>query len=143
VTVRIALLVAAALACTTSALGASAKEFEPGTLRVCDREECVPILDEAVLPHFSSFYYTGPRPRTARAPRRGAPTFEVRFSNGYVTGIVASRRLDRFLSYGVYVGRFRSGTWYRLPPRAAAELRRLAANLEPLPLTAAAVARSR
>jgi hypothetical protein len=73
----------------------------------------------------------------------GAPAFQLRYDNGYVTGIVASPRLDRFLSYGVYLERFHRGTWYRLPPRAASELRRLTADLRPLRVTAAAVRKSR
>src|SRR5213593_4759705 len=134
-------LVAAAVLVSTPA--ATAKDFGPGDLLVCNSKRCVPIMDRDVLPALSSFYYTGPQPPTARAPSMGAPAFELRFTNGYTTGIVASVRLDRFLSYGVYLGRFRRGTWYRMQPRAAAELRRLASGLEPLHVTPAAVARSR
>jgi hypothetical protein len=68
---------------------------------------------------------------------------QLRFTNGYVTGVVAGRRLDRFLSYGVNLDRFFGGTWYRVPRAAAAALRRLAAGLPPLRLTPAAFARSR
>jgi hypothetical protein len=77
---------------------------------------------------------------------------------------------DRFLSYGVNIGHFDRGRWYRLPDRTARELRRLAAAppvpralrptsffdlfihavlwafrpaLAPLPLTRAVVRRSR
>jgi hypothetical protein len=56
----------------------------------------------------------------------GAPTFSNCGSRtAYVAGIVAPANLDRFLSYGVYLRRFYGGTWYRVPARAAAELRRL------------------
>jgi hypothetical protein len=72
-----------------------------------------------------------------------SPYFELRFRNGYVTGIVATQRLDRFLSYGVYLGRFRRGRWYRVPPRLGQEFRELTASLAPLRLTRAAVSKSR
>ena len=55
----------------------------------------------------------------------------------------AIRRRYRFLSYGVYLERFRRGQWYRLPPRAALELRTLSKGLQPLRLTRAAIAKSR
>ena len=122
---------------------ATAKTFGPGDLRLCDATRCVAITKPAVLPRLGAFYYHGLSPRRAPAPRLGAPAFELRFDNGYVTGIVASPRLDRFLSYGVNIGHFRRGTWYRMPRRAAAELRRLSARLVPLRVTRAALARSR
>jgi hypothetical protein len=97
-----------------------------------------------VLPVIGRFYYTASSPPTGvRSPRLGAAAFELRFSNGYATGIVATRRLDRFLSYGVHLERFRRGTWYRVPAALAAELRRLGAALKPLRVTRAALARSR
>jgi hypothetical protein len=132
--------VAGGLICTSAA---SAKDFEPGDLRVCNVKRCMPIEDRRVLRMLSSFYYGPGSPVVARPPRMGAPAFELRFDNGYATGIVASARLDRFLSYGVHLGHFRRGRWYTLPARVSLELRRLAAPLAPLPLTPAAVAKSR
>src|SRR5438552_6785469 len=114
------------------AAGAQAKDFGPGDLRVCGAARCIPVVKPTILPLLGSFYYGGPQPATVRAPKLGAPAFQLRFKNGYVTGIVATAKLDRFLSYGVYVGRFVRGKWYRVPPRMSAELRRLAASLEPL-----------
>lgn len=122
---------------------ATAKGFGPGDLRICDADRCVAITKRSVLPLLGAFYYHGGRPPTARSPGLGAPAFELRFDNGYVTGIVATAQLDRFLSYGVNLGHFRRGIWYRVPPRAAAELRRLSAGLRPLRVTRAALARSR
>ena len=122
---------------------ATAKSFGPGDLRICDQERCLGITRPSVLPLLGAFYYHGRKPAEARSPQLGAPAFELRFRNGYVTGIVATRHLDRFLSYGVNIGHFRRRTWYRVPPRAAAELRRLSAGLQPLRVTRAAVARSR
>jgi hypothetical protein len=135
-----ALVVAAA---ALAAPAATAKSFGPGDLRVCGAEQCVAITKPAVLPLLGSFYYHGSSPRRAHAPRLGARAYELRFRNGYVTGIVASPRRDRFLSYGVHLGHFRRGQWYRLPSRAAAELRTLSAQLEPLRVTRTALSRSR
>jgi hypothetical protein len=68
---------------------------------------------------------------------------KLTFRNGYVTGIVASPRLDRFLSYGVNLGRFRRGAWYRVPSAIARELRTLTVGLDPLRVTRAAIRKSR
>lgn len=122
---------------------AGAKRFRPGDLRVCNATRCVPILNPSALPHFSSFYGAGPQPLRARQPALGTPYYKLRFRNGYVTGIVARRRLDRFLSYGVNLERFMQDTWYRVPAEVSAELRRLTKGLRPLRLTRAALAKSR
>lgn len=134
--------------CTAAALvavpAATAKDFRPGDLRICGKERCVAITNRPVLSLLGTFYYAGRKsPPPARAPHLGARAFELRFRNGYATGIVATAELDRFLSYGVNLGRFASGRWYRLPDRVARELRRLAAPLEPLRVTRRALARSR
>lgn len=121
---------------------ASAKDFQPGDLRVCNATQCVPVVKRDVLPRLAAFYYHG-RPASARRPRLGAPAYELRFENGYATGIVATRRLDRFLSYGVHIGHFQRDRWYAVPPKAAANLRRLTAVLRPLRLTRAALAKAR
>jgi hypothetical protein len=79
----------------TSALlilpSASAKDFGPGDLRVCNATRCVAIVSRDVLPQLGSFYYSGPSPARVRGTSLGAPYFELRFRNGYVTGIVATR----------------------------------------------------
>jgi hypothetical protein len=131
-------LAALALICASAA---SAKDFRPGDLRVCGAaSRCVPIVEQPVLDAFAAFYYRDGHPPSSPAPRRGAPAFRLVFGNGYVTGIVAT---DRFLSYGVNLGRFDRLTWYRLPPRAVLALRRLAASLQPLRVTPGAVSLSR
>jgi hypothetical protein len=122
---------------------ASAKDFQPGTLRACNASRCVPIVKREVLPLLGAFYYHRPVAASVRRPRLGAPHYELRFDNGYVTGIVATRQLDRFLSYGVNMGHFERGRWYAVPPRAAANLRRLTVGLRPLGVTREALARSR
>jgi hypothetical protein len=135
-----ALLAAAALAAVPAA---TAKNFEPGDLRVCNSHRCVPITNRAVLPLLSAFYYGPHDPRVVPRVRLGAPAFELRFTNGYVTGLVASAKLDRFLSYGVNVPHFRRGVWYRVPARVVPELRKLTTGMKPLRVTQAALARSR
>jgi hypothetical protein len=122
----------------------AAKEFDPGDLRICNARRCLPITNRPALSALGALYYIGTRP-PSRAPRAplGAPSFELRFDNGYVTGIVATASLDRFLSYGVNVGRFDRGRWYRVPRNVARELRQLTASLRPIQLTRAALAKSR
>jgi hypothetical protein len=132
-------LLAAALLVPTSA---SAKDFKPGDLRVCNRARCVPIVNRDVLPAIGSFYYTGPCPARVRRPRLGVPYYELRYRNGYVTGIVATRRLDRFLTYGVIDQRFARDMWYAVPRKLSGELRRLTVDLRPLRLTRAALEKS-
>jgi hypothetical protein len=122
---------------------AVAKDFQPGDLRLCNARHCVPVTDETAVAALSRFYYLGSQPALVLRPRLGAPYLELRFRNGYVTGIVATRWLNRFLSYGVYLERFQRGSWYRMPPAAAQELRTLAEGLTPLRLTLAALDRSR
>jgi hypothetical protein len=134
------LVVPAALAL---AAPAGAKDFGPGDLRVCGRDACVPVVDRAALPAVGAFYYSGGPLASRAVPALGAPYWELRFRNGYVTGIVATRSLDRFLSYGVNLGRFARDRWYAVPGRLRAELRRLAAGLTPFRVRHAALARSR
>jgi hypothetical protein len=121
---------------------ASPKDFGPGDLRVCDAQRCVAIVNRDVLPLLGSLYYSGPPPARVRRPALGAPYYELRFRNGYVTGIIATRRLDRFLSYGVNLDRFARNRWYAAPRRLAEELRRLTTGLRALRLTRAALTRS-
>lgn len=121
---------------------ASAKDFGPGDLRVCNATRCVPIVKRDVLPQLGSFYYSGPAPAHLRAPALGTAYYQLRFRNNYVTGIVATRDLDRFLSYGVHLERFKANQWYAVPSRLSAELRRLTAGLRPLHVTPGVLAQS-
>jgi len=127
----VGVLVAAALLVVPAA---SAKVFKPGDVRLCNAKRCVPIRNQVVLDKLGGFYYGSYALTTVRAPAHGAPYYELRFRNGYVTGIVATRRLDHFQSHGVNVNRFASGRWYGVPPRVSAELRRLAVGLRPFRL---------
>ncbi len=122
---------------------AVAKDFQPGDLRLCNSRRCVPVVGARATKALAGFYYTAAQPARALPVALGTPAFQLRFRNGYVTGIVATAKLDRFLSYGVYLERFQRGVWYRLPDVAARELRRLAAGLTPLRITQAALDRSR
>ena len=135
----VALLAASALLVLPSA---SAKDFGPGDLRVCNATRCVPIVKRDVLPQLGSFYYSGPAPARLRAAALGTAYYQLRFRNNYITGIVATSRLDRFLSYGVHLERFQANQWYAVPPRLSAELRRLTSGLRPLRVTEAALAQS-
>jgi hypothetical protein len=125
------LLVAAALLVVPAASG---KVFKPGDVRLCNAKRCVSIRNRVVLERLGGFYYGSYHLTTVRAPAHGAPYYELRFRNGYVTGIVATRRLDHFQSDGVNTGRFAQGRWYGVPPRVSAELRRLAVGLRPFRL---------
>jgi hypothetical protein len=135
----LSLLAASALFVLPSA---SAKDFRPGDLRICKRTRCVAIVNSDVLPKIGSFYYTGPCPARVRRPKLGAPYYNLRYRNGYVTGIVATRRLDRFLTYGVHDQRFARDRWYAVPRKLSGELRRLTVGLRPFRLTRAALAKS-
>jgi hypothetical protein len=141
--VRTLLVCLVALSALLVLPAASAKEFHPGDLRFCDARSCVPIVNRAALPQLDSFYYGGCPPARVPRPKLGAPYYELRFRNGYVTGIVATRRFDRFLSYGVNLDRFIQSKWYAVPHHMSSQLRRLAAGLRPLHLTRAALAKSR
>lgn len=141
---RCLVVVLLALASLVAATAAPAKDFGPGDLRICSGQRCVPITNRPVLKLLSAFYYTGRKPpAVAPAPRLGAPAFELRFRNGYVTGIVATPTLDRFLSYGVHLGWFGQGDWHRVPNAAAKELRKRAAPLRALHVTRESLAKSR
>jgi hypothetical protein len=115
---------------------AVAKEFKPGDLRVCGRDRCVAITNARVLRTLSAFYYGSGSVSLAPSIRRGSAGLELRFRNGYVSGMVAGPKLDRFRAYGFYCGRFERGKWYRFPARAARAIRTLGARLRPLRVTA-------
>jgi hypothetical protein len=122
------------------ASSASAKDFQPGDLRVCGAGgHCVSIVEQPVLDSIGSFYYSGGRPQAAATPRLGEPEFQLVFPDGYVTGIVVA---GRFLSYGVNLNRFNTSAWYRLPSRAASALRKLSRSLRPVHLSVCALSLS-
>jgi hypothetical protein len=133
----------AVVAAVVLAAPAGAKEFGPGDLRLCNRERCAAVEKPSSLEAFGALIYVGARPAAMPPVKLGAESFELRFRNGYVAGIIARGERDRFLSYGVYLGRFRRGAWYRVPARLATDLRRLTAGLEPLRVTPATLRRSR
>lgn len=120
--------------------GALAKEFRPGDVRVCNATRCVAIDSPSALTALSSFYYNpSQHPLRVSAPSSGVPFFRLEFSDGYISGIVASPGLGHFLSYGVNLEQFGNGAWYRVPPPLAAALRRLTSGVPPLRLTPGAI----
>jgi hypothetical protein len=121
---------------------AAGKDFHPGDLRVCAGKRCVPLWQQRALNAVGRFYYGPVAPTLAKAPWRRAQYVELRFRNGYVTGIAAGARFDRFLSFGVNADQFNARVWYTIPPRAAREIRRLAAQLQPRRLPRNVLARS-
>jgi hypothetical protein len=126
-----AALAAAAALTAVFVPNAAAKEFNPGDLRVCAASRCVAISDRPALDAIGAFYYGPSAPRPAAAPSPRTRYVELRFRNGYVTGVAAGERFDRFLSFGVNLDEFAGRTWYRIPAAAAAEIRRLAVQLRP------------
>src|SRR5438105_13001795 len=113
----------AALAVTVLAVivvpGAAAKVFKPGDLRVCAKSRCAPVKSQRVLNALGAFYYGSAKPTRAPAPKSQAPYTELRFKNGYVTGIAADSLFARFLSYGVNLDQFKARTCYAIPDHAA------------------------
>jgi hypothetical protein len=133
----------AAIVALLAAPSATAKDFQPGDVRLCNATRCAAVTDRQAITALGHFIYAAGEAPRARAVRLGAPAFELKFRNGYTTGIVAGVSLDRFLSYGVHLERFQRDRWYRMPETVADELKRLAAGLTPLRVTPARLARSR
>jgi hypothetical protein len=116
---------------------AQAKEFKPGDIRVCAARQCLPLNDRAALDALSAFYYSAKQiPRPKAAPASYAHYVELRFPNGYVTGIAAGRRYDHFLSYGVNLGQFKARRWHAIPARASVAIKMLATRLRTRPFPA-------
>jgi hypothetical protein len=125
------------------AVPAGAKDFRPGDIRVCTGRTCVVLRDQKVLNTLANFYYRRAQvPKVTTAPASRAPYVELRFRNGYVTGIAAGAHYDHFLSYGVNLDQFRARTWYAIPDRVSAALAQLAAQLHPRPLPSDVLNRS-
>ena len=141
---RTRLLLTAALALgfllSATVVPASAKEFRPGDLKRCNDQRCIVILDRSLLGGLSKFYFGAPA-EAARKPRIGSPYLQISSSDGHVTGIVGTARLDRFRSGGM--GRFSSDAWYRVPASVARGLRALAAGMKPLIATSSTIGRTR
>ena len=76
---RRGLLVLGVVLAVVVAPSASAKDFGPGDLRVCNATRCVPIVSPEIVPLLGPFYYSGPAPAlryTVASVRR------LRFRNG-------------------------------------------------------------
>jgi hypothetical protein len=140
--VRGALAALVALTALVVLPAAGAKDFQPGDVRICNSRHCLAVVNREALGLLASLYYGDRTPARVRRPKLGAPYYELRYRNGYVTGIIATRRLDRFLSYGVVLGRFTRHQWYGVPHKVSREFRRLTVGLRPLRLSRAALAKS-
>ena len=128
--------------CAVPVSTAAAKNFQPGDVRVCAGKRCLPLRSRPVLKKISRFYYGSRPPLRAKAPRRRARYVELRFANGYVTGVAAGVRFNHFLSFGVNLDQFSARVWYTVPARAARAIRRLAARLRPRRLPRDVLSRS-
>jgi hypothetical protein len=119
-------LVAAGALLAVLTAPAAAKEFPPGSLRICGLTACRTATD-AQSNWFSALLW-GDRPvRPAATPPVGSPVFQLRFPNGPLGAIVSPTAIR---VHGLYCGRFRRGVWYRLPR----SVRGVTAGLEPIPL---------
>lgn len=137
-----ALLAALCVSLAVVVPSASAKLVRPGDLRLCDDSYCIAIGHRRTALALGHFIYSRGHPPTAATPALEQRYLRLAFRNGYVAGILATGRFDRFLSYGVVLERFNRGTWYRVPPSAVRELRKLARRLQPMPLTQDALDRA-
>ena len=115
--VKAALSALVVLSALVALPAASAKDFQPGDLSVCNSTRCVAVVNREVLPLLGSFYYGRTTLARVRRPRLRTSYYQLRFRNGYVTGIIATQPLDRFLSYSLNLGRFARNRWYRAPKR--------------------------
>jgi hypothetical protein len=92
----------------------------------------VTITNRQVMRILSDYYYGSTRVVRAERVPLGARGFELRYPDGYASGMVAGAMLKRFRAYGFICGRFERGRWYWFPPRAAAALRRMTAGMRPM-----------
>jgi hypothetical protein len=142
--VKVAIAALVAVGALVALPAASAKDFEPGDVRICNADHCREIVNRKALAAFARLYYDNRAgPPRAPKPHLGQPYYELRYRNGYISGIVAAPHLERFLSYGVFLGRFTPYHWYEVPRAAARNFRRLTLGLPPLRLTRKAIAQSR
>jgi hypothetical protein len=113
---------------------AEAKTFEPGDVSVCGAAKCIPLNNRAALNALSAFYYSAEVPKSESKPPAYSHYVQLRYRNGYVTGIAAGPGYDHFLSYGVNEDQFTTRTWYAIPPAASKAIKKLATKLRPRPV---------
>jgi hypothetical protein len=135
------LTVACVLALPALAQGASKKTITPGQLRICDADYVCVAIDAGATRALARFVARSPASSRRPRPPLGTPYLDLRSVGGGIRAIVATKRLDRFLNYDLHTPNFDGGTWYRLPPKVSAELRRLAVGMRPVPLNWSAIAR--
>jgi len=110
---------------------AEAKTFKPRDVSVCGVTKCLPLTNRAALNALSAFYYSAEVPKSESKPPAHSHYVQLRYRNGYVTGIAAGSGYDHFLSYGVNEDQFTAQTWYAIPPAASAAIKTLAAKVRP------------
>ena len=119
-----------ALSALVFVAGAAAKEFPPGSLRVCGATQCRVVTD-AQSRAFSALLW-GDRPVTrAPVPKVGSPIYQLRVEGGPLGAVISATAIR---VHGLHCARFARGRWYRLPPSLVGvafglEPRRLRASL--------------
>lgn len=101
---------------------ASAKDFRPGDLRVCGAIHCR-ALGKTQTSAFGTLLYASGKVARAPEPPIGAPVIQVRTTDGPLGAVITATAIR---VHGLNCGRFRRGSWYRLPPA----LRHLTTGLE-------------
>jgi hypothetical protein len=105
---------------------ASAKEFPPGSLRICGAAECR-VATVAQSKAFSDLLWGNRRVARAPTPRVGSPVYQLRFPSGPVGAIISPTAIR---VHGLICERFQRGRWYWLPP----SLRGVTAGMTPIRL---------
>jgi hypothetical protein len=108
---------------------ASAKDFQPGDLRICGAVHCRVVTDPVESEAFGNLLYGSGSVMRARTPPVGSPVFQVRTKNGPLGAIITAKSIR---VHGLNCGRFQRGRWYRLSPA----LRHLTTGLRPKRLRA-------
>jgi hypothetical protein len=108
---------------------AAAKEFPPGSLRICGASACR-TATAARSNAFSALLWGDAPVARAPTPWVGSPVFQLRFEDGPVGAIISPTAIR---VHGLRCGRFQRGRWYRLPKT----LRGVTAGLKPIRLWAA------
>lgn len=105
---------------------ASAKEFPPGSLRICGAAECR-VATAAQSKGFSDLLWDNRPVARAQIPRVGSPVYQLRFPNGPAGAIISPTAIR---VHGLICERFQRGRWYWLPR----SLRGVTAGMTPIRL---------
>jgi hypothetical protein len=131
---RLCVVASLAVGVLLAPAAADAKGFRPGDLRVCNAKACVAILrPDRAQRAFAPLLRPTVTARDA-TPALGEAVRPDPFQHWLRDRDRRDDHLDRFLSYGVNMGQFAVGQWYRVPATAAVGLRALTYGLQPLHL---------